>query len=221
MITNPDVFSQDDFIKYIDKNEPELEYCRKCKTKHIPPGAPITLEDRDTCGSYLPEWFPADHYDKPWRVFKRLVDDMVYLDELSQGYTHKPNPDEPAWDLQFHEYSSKWRALGKRGGWWKCRNGEDATEVERDCHICHSETVAADRISDVRVKMASGGGGKLKRNETFVLMLISPRVLVEVNQSQSAWYLSTTTSTIIQRKWARETKPSFSRTFKLKDIHST
>jgi hypothetical protein len=52
-----------DYIKYIDgidKEKWELDYCKLCKTKHIPPGPPITLEDRDTCGAYLPEWFPAN-----------------------------------------------------------------------------------------------------------------------------------------------------------------
>ena len=52
-----------DFIKYIDGIEEEkwgLDYCKLCKTKHIPPGPPITLEDRDTCGAYLPKWFPAN-----------------------------------------------------------------------------------------------------------------------------------------------------------------
>ena len=137
-------FSQADFIAHIDKDKPELEYCSKCKTKHIPPGVPITLEDRDTCGSYLPEWFPAEDYEKPWRAFNKLMNDMLYLDELSKGYNHKPNPDEQAWDLQFHEYSRKWR-----GGWWKCRDGEDATDVERNCHVCHNERVEAARVTEV------------------------------------------------------------------------
>jgi hypothetical protein len=66
-----------------------------------------------------------------------MIDDMAYLTELTQGYNHKPNPDAPAWDLQFHDYSKKWRAIGRRGGWWKCRDGEDATEVERNCDLCH------------------------------------------------------------------------------------
>jgi hypothetical protein len=75
---------------------------------------------------------------------------MVKLEEILQGYSHKPNPDQPFWDLHFHEYSSKWRAISKRGGWWKCRDGEDATDVEGDCHICHNELVEKDRATDVR-----------------------------------------------------------------------
>lgn len=77
---------------------------------------------------------------------------MVYLTELTQGYNHKPNPDAPVWDLEFHDYSKKWRALGRRGGWWKCRDGEDATDVERECELCHDEKkIKADRKSAVSV----------------------------------------------------------------------
>ena len=84
------------------------------------------------------------------------MNDMLYLDELSQGYNHKPNPDEPVWDLQFHEYSSKWRELGRRGGWWKCRDGKGATDVERDCHVCHNERVEAARVTEVCATSKSG-----------------------------------------------------------------
>jgi hypothetical protein len=138
-----------DFIANIDTNKAEFEYCSKCKTKHIPPGAPITLQDRDTCGSYLPEWFPTEEFDQPWSAFTRLMNDMVYLEEIGQGHGHRPNPDVPEWNLHFHDYSSRWRAIGKRGGWWKCRDGEDATDVERDCQVCHNKMIEGERDADV------------------------------------------------------------------------
>lgn len=181
-----------DYIKSIDSIEEDkwelygLEYCKVCKEKHIPPGPPITLEDRDTCGAYLPEWFPLDElvsksksfkicerlliagfsrFDKPWHSYTKMMNEMVRLEEILQGYGHKPNPDEPFWDFQFHEYSSKWRTIGKRGGWWKCRDGEDATDVERECRICHSERLDSERVLYVR---ASG----LSRLLTFCEPLI-------------------------------------------------
>ena len=135
--------SQRDFIHYIDIDKPQFEHCKKCQRAHIPPGPPITLEDRDTCGSGLPEWFPADDYEKPWKTFKKMINDSVYLTELNQGYTHKPNPEAKDWDLHFHEYNKKWKAAGRRGGWWKCRDGDDAPDVERDCVLCHSEAEKA------------------------------------------------------------------------------
>jgi hypothetical protein len=132
---------QEDYIRFIDSYDPEFEYCKKCRTSHIPPGPPITLEDRDTCGSQLPEWFPAEDYEKPWRDFNKMINDWVYLTEVAQGYNHKPNPDASVWDLQFHDYSKKWRAISRRGGWWKCRDDKDASEVERACELCHDEKI--------------------------------------------------------------------------------
>ena len=120
---------REDFIRNIDKDGAKLQYCSKCKTTHIPPGPPITLQDRDSCGSYLPDWFPTDEMEKPWDIFSALLNEMVTLDEVSQGYSHKASPDEPEWDLYFHEYHSKWRAVGRRGGWWKCRDGVHAPQV--------------------------------------------------------------------------------------------
>jgi hypothetical protein len=81
-----------DFIDNINAGA-ELEYCMKCKKKHIPPGSPITLQDRDTCGAYLPDWFPAKSVDKPWDTFTSLLNEKLILDEILQGFTHKPNPE--------------------------------------------------------------------------------------------------------------------------------
>ncbi|TAQ91048.1 hypothetical protein B7494_g588 [Chlorociboria aeruginascens] len=89
---------REDFIKAINEGVP-LEFCRKCEEKHIPPGSPITLQDRDTCGSYLPD----------------------------------------ARNKEFHDYHPKWQAVGRRGGWWKCKKTLDAPAVERNCKVCHRE----------------------------------------------------------------------------------
>ena len=70
-----------------------------------------------------------------------MINDWVYLTELAQGYNHKPNPDVPVWDLYFHDYSKKWKVIHRRGGWWKCRDGKDASELERACELCHAEKV--------------------------------------------------------------------------------
>jgi len=46
---------REDFIKNIDAGA-ALEFCKVCGESHIPPGPPFTLQDRDTCGSYIPEY---------------------------------------------------------------------------------------------------------------------------------------------------------------------
>ena len=140
--------TQDDFIRHIENETLKLDNCKKCKIAHILPGPPITLEDRDTCGSYLPDWFPAEDYEKPWKQFRKMINDMVYLTELTQGFSHKPNPDAPVWDLNYHDYDKKWRMLGRRGGWWKCRADEAAAKVEKDCELCH------DPLEDAKIKVS-------------------------------------------------------------------
>lgn len=68
-----------------------------------------------------------------------MMNEMVFLTEINQGYTHKLGPDVVEWDLEFHDDAKKWRAIGKRGGWWKCRSGKDASDVEKQCSLCHSD----------------------------------------------------------------------------------
>jgi hypothetical protein len=66
-----------------------------------------------------------------------MIDDMIQLTEMTQGYIHASYPEKPAWDLHFHENSNIWKAIGRTGGWWHCRSGEDATDVEKKCDVCH------------------------------------------------------------------------------------
>jgi hypothetical protein len=138
---------REDFIEEINSGAAELEYCRKCKKNHIPPGPPITLQDRDTCYAYLPDWFPADKMDRPWDGFIAMINDLVLQDERLQGYTHRPDPDKPEWNLEYHDPAPEWRAMGRRGGWWKCRNTIDAPMVERMCQLCHRDRTVDEKAT--------------------------------------------------------------------------
>jgi len=55
---------REDFVNNIDSGAAS-EYCKICGENHIPPGPPFTLPDRDTCGSYLPEYVVCFHQGKP------------------------------------------------------------------------------------------------------------------------------------------------------------
>ena len=90
-------------------------YCSKCKKTHIPPGSPITLEDRDTCYSFLPGWFPTDGVDRPWDKYTEILNDLVKQDEILQGYPNQLGKENEEWDLQFHEPSSSWKEAGRTG----------------------------------------------------------------------------------------------------------
>jgi hypothetical protein len=51
-----------------------------------------------------------------WDTFTRMLNEMVKLDEMLQGYGHKHNPDRKVWDLQYHEPHVMWKAIGRKGG---------------------------------------------------------------------------------------------------------
>jgi hypothetical protein len=132
----PPAEMRDDFINNINSGAKML-YCKKCKKNHIPPGPPITLQDRDTCYALLPEWFPTERVEKPWDAFTQLFNEIIVLDEMSMGFTHRPDPSKPEWNSEFHDRHPKWGQIGRREGWWKCRSGPDADPVERTCKLCH------------------------------------------------------------------------------------
>ncbi|KAF7859586.1 hypothetical protein EAF04_008665 [Stromatinia cepivora] len=142
-----------DFIKNLDEGA-QIEYCKKCKERHIPPGSTLTLPERDTCGAYLPEWFPTKGIHKPWTNFIEMINHWVCLNEIDQGYNHKENPERHLWNLEFHENHDKWKQIGRakgRGGWWKCRSGPGATYAEKSCRVCTSKD-AIYRENEVRAQ---------------------------------------------------------------------
>jgi hypothetical protein len=142
-----------DFIKALNQGVP-IEYCQTCKQIHIPPGSPITLPDRDTCGAHLPGWFPSEGMTRPWIYLSEMLNEFVRLSEIEQGYSHLPNPDRPIWNFEFHNDNEKWKEIGRykgKGGWWKCRNGENATAAEKSCKVCHTDEAIA-RDSEMRAR---------------------------------------------------------------------
>jgi len=128
-----------DFVDNVNKSGSQLGYCSKCMKRHIPPGPPITLADRDTCGADLPEWFPSHLVDKPWDTFTAMMNELIELEELTADPI-KGDPNKPPWDFEYHDADEKWAAVGRREGWWKCRSGPEAPMVEQTCTLCHSMT---------------------------------------------------------------------------------
>lgn len=64
----------------------------------------------------------------------------VRFEERDQGRVL--NQDRRVWDKEFHEPTEEWKAIGRRGGWWKCRTGNCDGEanvpmVESNCRLCH------------------------------------------------------------------------------------
>ncbi|PVH82710.1 hypothetical protein DL98DRAFT_513794 [Cadophora sp. DSE1049] len=108
--------------------------CRKCGQRHIPPGSYLSLKERDRCGAYLPDWFPAEDFEFPWGAFTDLNNEIHRLENLERGYTTLPK----VWDKVHHEEHPVWKALGHQGGgWWRCRTGPHAPRAEQNCQECH------------------------------------------------------------------------------------
>jgi len=92
----------------------------------------------------LPEWFPVERYDEPWDQFYRLINEIVRIDEIEQGII-KDSTEQSKWDKEYHENTAEWRAIGRRGGWWKCRTGKGPADKhvpqqEIMCKICHQQS---------------------------------------------------------------------------------
>ncbi|CZT43621.1 uncharacterized protein RSE6_03682 [Rhynchosporium secalis] len=110
--------------------------CGKCGIHHIPSGWLCSLGERDLCGSYLPDWFPAERCENPWLTFTDFFNDIYRLESLERGHTLR----FPKWNKVYHTEHPVWKTLGlTRGGWWRCRSGPNAPRAEKDCYNCHDE----------------------------------------------------------------------------------
>lgn len=127
------------------KEDIHQAYCWRCGDVHILFGPPDDLPARDTHGAYLPGWFPAEKYGDPWREFRDLWKEIIYLEESGRHFNFSLagiKKLEPTSDGEQHVADGKWVDLhGKCEGVWKCRNGPDATDIELSCVVCHQTEV--------------------------------------------------------------------------------
>lgn len=123
-----------------------LSVCSVCTRRHVLcSGPPITLQQRDPCGSMLPDWFPRYEFVEPWTAFNHLVNILVYTEEVGRGIRDDPTLVN-RWNREYHDKDDpRWAAVGRgKGGWWKCRTGrragkilENVPLVEKQCKECH------------------------------------------------------------------------------------
>lgn len=117
------------------------EFCSKCQERHIRQGAPVTLDDRDTCRSMIPEWFPKDRFDRPWDAFIELMNKYLRTSQMIEGTEENPET-QTIWQMEYHDSTPEWTKVGRHGGWWRCRIGPEesnptVSDVERNCQVCH------------------------------------------------------------------------------------
>jgi hypothetical protein len=138
--------------------EEHYEFCSKCKKRHISNGPSNTLEDRDTCRSLLPAWFPNDQCDGSWACFQSVMNEAVKLDEIKQGLANDPTA--KPWNKEYHEPTRAWRAVGRYGGWWRCRTGREeggkaVPQIEKACRICHGRKTPSELEEELIRKRAA------------------------------------------------------------------
>lgn len=114
------------------------------------------MDERDTCRSMLPDWFPKERYEKPWEAFTDLINKHVRASQMLDGIEANPET-KAAWNKEYHDPSPEWKEAGRFGGWWKCRiedeRGEsDIPSVEKNCRVCLRRKVENDKLPIKRVE---------------------------------------------------------------------
>ncbi|KAL2159872.1 hypothetical protein VTH06DRAFT_2005 [Thermothelomyces fergusii] len=121
------------------------------------PGEPVSVEpvsNVDSVVTTVPPWFAI--LDAKGTVKLRATGPVDRLKELLQilqtswnaareeEWADEFRPNRHAWKKQYHEPSDAWpNALRrKRGGWWACRSGPDASPAERSCKLCHQSAAS-------------------------------------------------------------------------------
>jgi hypothetical protein len=116
-------------------------YCWRCSFIHIPPGDLEDLPNRDTCGSYLPDWLPAKKCTDPWHHFRDIWKDICHRvgTGLPSDYdSFKPTEKQSTLDKKWHTTDHKWQDIHPElSGFWRCNKGPKATVAELSCAVCH------------------------------------------------------------------------------------
>lgn len=121
-----------------------FDLCKVCLERHIAPGPPNTLQDRDFCGSLLPDWFPIEHHEHPWTTIRNMVNDYVRIEEIEKGFRGEPEP--PRTWTSYLDRSQKWKTnpgASFQGSCRKCLPDNDAMREERVCTVCHCDPAEA------------------------------------------------------------------------------
>ncbi|KAI1075614.1 hypothetical protein F5B20DRAFT_381422 [Whalleya microplaca] len=123
----------------------------------------------------VPDWFEVLEEGKQVienrDVHTRYRDLLNLINQLTHSmetWDAREMARKPEWDKQWHEPDPRWpyTKRQKHGGWWKCRGGPDAPNIERACLLCHSQQ---------QQNMASKATAKLNPRETYnrIFKLIS------------------------------------------------
>ncbi|KAK4244275.1 hypothetical protein C7999DRAFT_17440 [Corynascus novoguineensis] len=115
------------------------------------------ISNVDTVITVVPDWFTildakgtVDlRSEAPLERLKELLQTVgtLSINAREEEWADELRPNRHAWNKHYHEPDDAWpNALQRRrGGWWACRSGRDATPAERSCKLCHSRTLNSQR----------------------------------------------------------------------------
>ncbi|KAL8381252.1 hypothetical protein RB595_005502 [Gaeumannomyces hyphopodioides] len=150
-----------DFEKKDETNgvEPMTTAYPSCAPKDPDTGGAQSTSEAQSEGKSIPDWFCLLE-KKGWVTLRSQGEENRFAELLNklgrledevrrQEYTCKQEEQaggqgtrKTPWDDHFHEPNPGWAHESQRirGGWWTCRDGEDAPLAERLCQICRSES---------------------------------------------------------------------------------
>ncbi|KAK2067601.1 hypothetical protein P8C59_001325 [Phyllachora maydis] len=112
---------------------------------------PVT-ENNNLKNLKVPEWFRQLDAEKAIPLTKRTPKERYqelvnrWADLEAESRRADAGKTKPVWDKNYHDEHPDWPTETQRqGGWWRCRSGDDASKMERECTACHSAQSATAR----------------------------------------------------------------------------
>ncbi len=165
----PVSFSRGEQIfSFDDEDDGRLEFCGVCKKRHIEPGPPSMLPQRDTCLSMLPQYFPKGRYPgEEWKEFIRRTNEHLRICQALDGHGDLIVKTTD-WDIEYHDRSTDWEMAGRTGGWWKCRVGNEdpkVHKVERECKKCIQHAIQKEQAIERTRRNNEGNVSPIERSK--------------------------------------------------------
>ncbi|EJT78995.1 hypothetical protein GGTG_04086 [Gaeumannomyces tritici R3-111a-1] len=151
-------------------------------------GAESTPKEAQGSGKSIPDWFCLLE-KKGWvrlrsqgeeNRFDELLNKLARLeDEVRRQQTEVQGARKAPWDDHFHEPNPGWAHESQRirGGWWTCRDGEDAPLAERLCQRKSQQrhnpkVMAADYLEELMGRVRTAMAIVAEKDKKFVTAMM-------------------------------------------------
>ncbi|KAK4217815.1 hypothetical protein QBC37DRAFT_33206 [Rhypophila decipiens] len=126
--------------------------------------APLRIPSQTQHEIKIPRWFAV--LDASGRIglegetpearYQDLVAALQDLENAREIEESEGPAEQKTFQKEWHEANPSWPWPNrqKRGGWWTCRSGPDASEAEQKCSVCHK--AAASQVNGVQPRTRPG-----------------------------------------------------------------